>query len=126
MEKLTPEQLPADVLTFEQLPAAVKQIWNKLDAIEKLLHTGRETQTETDQWFNLDELCNYLPDKPAKPTVYGWVHTAIIPNHKSGKKLRFLKSEIDLWLKSGRRKTQAETAAEANEYITRKRLQNGK
>jgi hypothetical protein len=117
-------KLPTEALTFEQLPAAVSQIWNKLDAIEKLLHTSHEADPDPDRWFNLDELCIYLPDKPAKPTVYGWVHTAIIPNHKNGKKLRFLKSEIDIWLKSGRRKTISETADEASQYINRKRLQN--
>jgi excisionase family DNA binding protein len=53
------------------------------------------------------------PTNPSKPTVYGWVNAGTIPVHKGGKKLRFLKSEIDNWLRQGRKKTLAETASEA-------------
>ena len=115
-----------EVITFDQLPAAVNQLFIKLVAIERLLNTTHEPQPDPEKWFNLQEVCDYLPDQPAKATVYGWVHMGTIPNHKSGKKLRFLKSDIDNWLKSGRRKTFAETAEEADQYISRKRLQNGK
>ena len=79
-----------------------------------------EQPTETDHWFDLNELCIYHPDKPSKPTVYGWVNAGIIPVHKGGKKLRFLKSEIDNWLKQGRKKTLAETAIEAEKYQKKK------
>ncbi|MBK8451686.1 MAG: hypothetical protein IPL42_17400 [Saprospiraceae bacterium] len=44
-----------------------------------------------------------------------------IPAHKGNKKLRFLKSEIDTWLKQGRKKTFAETAKEAEQYCKTKR-----
>ncbi len=81
---------------------------------------GNEQPTETDRWFDLNELCNYHPDKPSKPTVYGWVNAGIIPVHKGGKKLRFLKSEIDNFLKQGRKKTLAETASEAEQYCKTK------
>jgi len=52
-----------------------------------------------DQWFNINELCAYHPEKPAKSTVYAWVAAREIPFHKKGKKLLFLKSEIDNWIK---------------------------
>ena len=120
------EQSPPAALTFEQVPAAMTHIFNKLDAIEKLLHTSSGSQQDSDIWFNLKELCEYLPDKPKEQTVYGWTHRGIIPFHKDLKKCRFLKSEIDLWLKSGRRKTQTEIAAEASLYIERKRHTNAK
>jgi len=79
-----------------------------------------KTSTETDHWFDLNDLCNYLPDKPSKPTVYGWVHDSFIPCHKGQKRLRFLKSEIDNWLKQGRKKTLAETANEAEQYLIKR------
>ena len=92
--------------------------------------SGKETniqQSETDRWLSLADLCEYLPDKPAKPTVYGWIHQCAIPCHKKGKKLYFLKSEIDTWLKAGRKKTFAETAIGAEQYLlTKKGLNNGK
>ncbi|MBL4586010.1 MAG: helix-turn-helix domain-containing protein [Flavobacteriales bacterium] len=85
-----------------------------------LLEKSSEQPTETDRWFDLTELCNYHPDKPAKATAYGWVHSGLIPVHKGGKKLRFLKSEIDSWLRQGRKKTFAETASEADQYLKTK------
>jgi predicted DNA-binding transcriptional regulator AlpA len=53
--------------------------------------------------------------------VYGWVNAGTIPVHKGGKKLRFLKSEINNWLKQGRKKTLAELASEADTYLSNKK-----
>lgn len=92
------------------------------NSIRKVLSTQQAEQpTETDRWFDLNELCNYHPDKPSKPTVYGWVYASSIPVHKGGKKLRFLKSEIDNWLRQGKKKTLAETASEAEHYFKTKK-----
>jgi len=91
------------------------------NSIKKVLSTQQAEQpNETDRWFDLNELCQYHPDKPSKPTVYGWVNARTIPVHKGCKKLRFLKSEIDNWLSQGRKKTLAETASEAEEYCKKK------
>ena len=49
-------------------------------------------------WFSMDELVKYLPNRVSKATIYGWVSQDVIPHHKIGKKLTFLKSEIDSWL----------------------------
>jgi excisionase family DNA binding protein len=92
------------------------------NSIKKVLSTQQAEQpTDTDRWFDLNELCIYHPDKPSKPTVYGWVNAGTIPVHKGGKKLRFLKSDIDTWLKQGRKKTFAETASEAEQYLKTKK-----
>jgi len=108
--------------TFEQLPSAISQLFAKLESIERLLTDRRsEPQPDMERWLNLSDLCEYLPDKPVKPTVYGWVHQRVIPYHRKGKKLYFLKSEIDTWLKSGRKKTSAEIEAESQDYTTKKR-----
>lgn len=53
-------------------------------------------------WMNLKELQEYLPDKPARMTIYAWVQQGKIPVQKGGKKLTFLRSEIDEWLLNGR------------------------
>lgn len=109
-------------LTFEQLPKAVSQLHEKLSNIERiLLEKQQEAHPDPERWFDLNELCQYLPDKPAKTTVYGWVHAGTIPHHKGAKRLRFLKSEIDNWLLQGRKRTITETAAEAGNYLKRKR-----
>ena len=113
-------------LTLETLPKAFTHLTNEVSEIKRLLlEKSNEQPTETDRWFDLNELCNYHPDKPSKPTVYGWVNAGTIPVHKGGKKLRFLKSEIDNWLKQGRKKTLAETKAEAEAYLKKKGGNNG-
>ena len=107
-------------ITLEKLPQAVFELRETVNNIERLLLQKSNEQPVVDCWFDLTELCNYLPDKPVKATAYGWVHHSLIPYHKRAKKLFFLKSEIDQWLKAGRKKTLAETEAEAREYVTRK------
>jgi excisionase family DNA binding protein len=103
-------------LDSEQLNSLIQ------NAVRKVISETPQAEqpTEADRWFDLNELCNYHPDKPSKPTVYGWVNAGIIPVHKGGKKLRFLKSDIDNWLRQGRKKTLAETASEADTYLKKK------
>ena len=109
-------------LTLETLPNAFTHLTNEVSEIKRLLlEKSNEQTTVTDSWFDLNELCIYHPDKPSKPTVYGWVNAGNIPVHKGGKKLRFLKSEIDSWLRQGRKKTLAETASEAEQYCKTKK-----
>lgn len=94
-------------------------------AFHKINQGKTDKQADTERWMNLDEFCQYHPDKPSKPTVYGWVHAGIIPVHKGGKKLRFLKSDIDSWLLQGRKQTTAELdaqlSAERDSYLLTKR-----
>jgi len=105
-------------LTLEKLPQAISLLTEEVSEIKSLLlQQANAKPTETDGWFNLDELCEYLPDRPSKQTVYDWVHDRNIPVHKGPKKLRFLKSEVDKWLHEGRKKTQVELAKEANSYL---------
>jgi predicted DNA-binding transcriptional regulator AlpA len=105
-------------ITFEQIPQAMAYLINKVERLETLLNTKQPAIEEADRWFNLEELRQYHPDHPAAPTVYAWVGQRLIPNHKHGKKLMFLKSEIDAWLKTGKRKTASEIEAEAQQYVT--------
>jgi predicted DNA-binding transcriptional regulator AlpA len=104
-------------LDSEQLNSLIQ------NAVRKVISETPQAEqpTETERWFDLNELCNYHPDKPTKPTVYGWVNAGTIPVHKGSKKLRFLKSEIDNWLRQGRKKTLAETANEAEQYCRTKK-----
>lgn len=76
-----------------------------------------------DKWMNTKELREYLPDHPAECTVYAWVAARAIPYHKTGKKLQFLQSEIDAWIKRSRRKTDEEMQEEAINYVNDRRIQ---
>lgn len=108
-------------LSFNDLPKAMAHLIEEVEILKKMLKATYEEKIEPDRWFNIDQLCQYVPDKPAKQTVYGWVARHTVPYHKKGKKLQFLKSEIDVWLKSDQRKTAAELHAEAIAYVNRKK-----
>lgn len=88
------------MISFNEIPEAMSYLIEKVNNLEELIRTSANTQPDEDIWFNLEALCNYLPDRPAKQTVYGWVFQKKIPYHKKGKKLQFLKFEIDEWLHS--------------------------
>lgn len=96
-EKITFEQMSQ---LLAELKGAITSINDKLDA---LLENG---STPSDTWMDLDAFRAYHPDKPARATVHEWVNLKKIPVHKDGKRLRFLKSEIDEWLCKGRRMPQ--------------------
>jgi hypothetical protein len=110
-------------LTFNELPKAVTLLYDKVNNIERLLlEKCIEPRLSEDRWFDLNELVEYDPEKRTKPTFYGYVGDESIPFHKRGKKLIFLKSEIDAWLRAGRRRTFSETAIEADEYLKKSKL----
>lgn len=106
-------------LTFDQIPQLVSDLKDQISDLAQQVAalTAASTGEPQDHWMNLAEFCAYHPDHPAKPTVYEWVSLKKVPVHKDGKKLRFLKSEIDQWLGNGRIKTQAELDQEAYEYL---------
>jgi Helix-turn-helix domain len=116
------------MITLENVPGVVTDIQETVNDIKRLLlEKSNPPPVSSDRWFDLNGLCDYRPDKPAKATVYGEVHRNVIPVHKKGKKLMFLKSEIDAWIKTGRKKTLAEIATEADQYLeTKKGRNNGK
>lgn len=109
-------------IRFEDLPKVTKMMMTKLEELcakmDKIIPTVEEP---IDRWFTVDELREYLPEHPARQTVYGWTSNAIIPFHKKGKSLRFKKSEIDKWLNEGYCSDISEIEKEAEEFIDNKR-----
>ena len=95
------------------------------NAITETLQESKPKNELIDEWFNLEQLCNYLPDKPAKQTVYGWVSKRLIPYHKKSKSLSFHKSEIDVWMRDGLHITAKqmanEIAKETDSFLAKKR-----
>lgn len=97
----------------------VRQLQNQVTDLKGLVNTliQHANSEPKDIWMNIDEFRAFHSDHPAKPTIYEWVAQKLIPVHKDGKKLRFLRSEIEEWLNGGRQKTQAELDQEALEYV---------
>lgn len=110
-------------ISFNDMPQALAYLIGKVNKLEALLNESvfQSYGQESDRWFNLQELCEYLPDRPARQTVYSWIGQRLIPYHKKGKKLQFLKSEIDNWLKSDKRKSLSEIQAEAEQFTLAKK-----
>ncbi|MBD8001063.1 helix-turn-helix domain-containing protein [Phocaeicola sp. Sa1YUN3] len=112
-----------ETITLETMPKAMAYLITKVEALEKALMEKSETPTApADRWMNIDELKAYLPDHPAKATIYGWVSKREIPYHKGGKKLRFLQSDIDKWLSNGKRKSESELKDEADKYCETRKI----
>ena len=67
-----------------------------------------------DRWLSVDEISRYLGI--TRFTVYKWVKRLGLPSHKTGRLLKFRKSEIDDWVKSQEAK---KTDSETREYFLR-------
>jgi len=115
------ETLLQNEISFNDMPKALAYLISKVEKLETLLSSVTSEQPESDKWFNIQELCEFLPDKPARQTVYGWIGQRLIPYHKKGKKLQFLKSEIEAWLIGDKRKSVAELHAEAAAFVANKK-----
>ncbi len=89
-------------LSFEELPAAVVELSQKIDLIlNKVLENEA---VEGDKLLTIEELRDFLPEKPAKQTIYQWASARQIPYEKYGKRLYFRRSAVSRWLENGRRK----------------------
>jgi excisionase family DNA binding protein len=99
-------------LSFNELPAAVETLIDMVKSMKRWIDNYEANSTTQSQWLNIDELCDYLPDRPAKKTIYKWVSDNTIPFYKGTKALRFHKPEIDNWLKEGKVETQQEIIAQ--------------
>lgn len=84
-------------ITFEDLPKAMSWLMDKLNELDSKIDglNNQNQSVPTEQWMNLKELCDYIPSHPAEQTVYGWTSCHLIPFHKRGKRIMFLKSEIE-------------------------------
>lgn len=108
-------------ISFEQLPEAVSRLCDDMAVVKRLLlERSKESLPEPDQWFDLNQLVEYDPEKRTKATFYGYISQKAIPFHKKSKKLTFLKSEIDAWLKQGRKKTLDESSLDADAYLRKR------
>ena len=99
-------------LTFEQLPQAVRQIYNKLEIIEKLLLEKKQPQPESDEQMTVEQAARFL--NLSVSTIYSKVCRSEIPVNKQGKRLYFYKSELAAWIREGRKKTREEIRKEVN------------
>ena len=91
-----------DILTFDKLPEAVSQLLEKVSHIESLL-AEQKLQPAYDEPLNIIKAAKFVD--LAVPTVYSKVSRKEIPFNKQGKRLYFYKSELEEWIKKGRKQT---------------------
>jgi excisionase family DNA binding protein len=102
-------------------------IEKRLSSIESLIldlkhqPTKVEPTENPEQWNDLNWLIQYDPEKRTKPTWYSKISRNEVPYYKRGKKVYFLKSEIDEWLKQGKCKSNVEIEKEAEAYLSDKK-----
>lgn len=102
-----------ETLTFEQLPQAICQLHKKISRIEQLLQERHDLQN-AEEMFTIEQAAAFLNLTVA--TLYRKVSSREVPANKRGNRLYFYKSELEAWIKGGRKKTLAELQWEAQEY----------
>ena len=104
-------------LDSEQLSGLIQNSVRKVLSETYTRENGNAPET-TDQLLTIKQAGEMLC--LSVPTIYGLVQRAEIPVCKRGKRLYFSKQELTDWIKSGRKKTLAETSSEAEAYLSKK------
>ena len=108
-------------ISFDQLPAAVNQLNEKLVNIERLL-IQKQDQTSTkppEKLLTVQEAAEFL--NLTVPTIYSKVSKGELPYMKRGKRLYFSSTQLMEYIKEGSRKSNAEIEAEAEAYLSNKK-----
>lgn len=92
--------------SFDQLPRAVSELHQKLDNLQDLLLESRQSIPQTIELMTISQAAEFL--NLSVQTLYGKVCHREIPVSKKGKRLYFYKSELEEWIKSGKKKTMTE------------------
>lgn len=111
------------VPTFDMIPMLMANLLEdnkilsaKLDAINKKISASVGNKDD-DQCMDVTEAQKYIPGHPAVQTIYGWTSNNMIPYHKVGKRIYFVKSELDAWLSKEQHKSQDDLQLEAENYV---------
>ena len=109
---------------FEVIEARLNNIETLLIDLKHLPKEQSEQPT-TDELLTVQDTAKFL--SLSVPTVYSLISKGELPVMKRSKRCYFSKVELINYLKQGRKKTFAESANEADQYLNKKRgLQHGK
>lgn len=91
-------------ITFDQLPATVSKLFDKVSNIERLLlEKNTEPQADPDKPLNIRQAADLLG--LAIPTLYSKVSRGEIPCWKSGKRLLFSREKLMEYMQQDRRQS---------------------
>lgn len=121
-------QYSNNVPTFDMIPMLMANLLEdnkilsaKIDALNKKINMSLPVNKRGDDNERMDvtEAQKYIPGHPAVQTIYGWTSNGQIPYHKIGKRIYFVKSELDDWMSNGQHKSNDDLRKEAEEYVKR-------
>ena len=111
--------MKTDQLTFNDLPAVVGELCDRIASMENLLteklSKQHEAKENTHVPMTVQEACAYL--KMPLSTFYYKVKKDDIPVIKQGKHLYIYRDELDKWLESSRKTPPAQSFEEENEAM---------
>ncbi|MFM7031281.1 MAG: helix-turn-helix transcriptional regulator [Bacteroidota bacterium] len=83
----------------QPLQKLIHSILDRLEAVEN-------RDIHSSEWLNLKQLQSFLPERPAKKTIYNWICDGRIPHVKQPhvKAVFFRREEIEAWMGQGRPK----------------------
>ena len=117
-----------NVPTFDMIPMLMANLLEdnkilsaKIDALNKKINMSLPANKQGDDNERMDvtEAQKYIPGHPAVQTIYGWTSNGQLPSHQIGKRIYFVKSELDDWLSHGQHKSDDDLRKEAEEYVKR-------
>ena len=107
------------VPTFDMIPMLMANLLEdnkilsaKIDALNRKISASVGNSKDEDQRMDVTEAQKYIPGHPAVQTY-----------HKVGKRIYFVKSELDAWLSKEQHKSQEDLRKEAEEYVNNRRKQ---
>ena len=112
------------VPTFDMIPMLMANLLEdnkilsaKIDALNRKISASVGNNKDNDQRMDVTEAQKYIPGHPAVQTIYGWTSNNMIPYHKVGKRIYFVKSELDAWLSKKQYMSQDDLRKEAENYV---------
>lgn len=109
-----------ETITFEQMPQLILALTKEVSELKEMIKqlvSQKQSEKSPDIWMSRDELREYIPNHPSVSSIHRWTSEGSIPFHRSGKRLCFLKSEIDQWLLEKSKKTKSDIIAEADAFF---------
>ena len=108
------------VITFNELPEAVRQLQVQLTKIEELiLSSNKKSENCNDQPLNVEQCAEFL--NLTKSTVYSMVSRGQLPHIKKGKRVYFFKETLLDYLQEGSVQTSQSIADTALNNLTKLR-----
>jgi excisionase family DNA binding protein len=95
---------------FDKLPEVIRQLFEKVERIEAMIFNLQDTQQQEKQHLSITEAADYLNITVA--ALYSMTGRRLVPFNKPGKRLYFIKNDLDQWIKSAKFKTHDELLTE--------------